>query len=64
MAQKRFHRDRRYCEECGQPFESRRTDVDLCPQCFRLRQQEKVSARKRQQARRHVRSFEMEFGEQ
>jgi len=62
MAQKRFHRTRRYCEECGQPFESRQADVYLCPQCFRLREREKVLARKRQQARRQARTFE--FGEQ
>jgi len=62
MAQKRFHRARRYCEECGQPFESRQADVDLCPQCFRLRKREKTFDRKRQQARRQARAFE--FGEQ
>lgn len=62
MAQKRFHRARRYCEECGQPFESRQADVDLCPQCFRLRKREKIFDRKRQQARRQARAFE--FGEQ
>ena len=62
MAQKRSHRAHRYCEECGQPFESQQVDVDLCPQCFRLRKREKVFARKRQQARRRARAFE--FGEQ
>lgn len=62
MAQKRFHHARRYCEECGQPFESQQADVYLCPQCFRLRRREKAFARKRQQARRQVRAFE--FGEQ
>lgn len=64
MAQKRFHHARRYCEECGQPFESRQTDVYLCPQCFRLQKQEKVSARRHRQARRQARAFEMEFDEQ
>ena len=64
MAQKRFHRARRYCEECGRPFESRQADVDLCPQCFRLRKREKAFARKRQQARRQAHAFGMEFGEQ
>jgi predicted amidophosphoribosyltransferase len=64
MAQKRFHGARRYCEECGRPFESRQADVDLCPQCFRSREREKAFARKRQQARRYARAFEMEFGEQ
>ena len=62
MAQKRSHSARRYCEECGQPFESRQTDIDLCPRCFRLQQQEKAFARKRQQARRQARAIE--FGEQ
>jgi predicted amidophosphoribosyltransferase len=64
MAQKRFDRARRYCEECGQPFESRQADAYLCPQCFRLRKREKAFARKHQQARRQARAFEMEFGEQ
>jgi len=64
MAKKRFHRAHRYCEECGQPFESRQADVDLCPRCFHLRKREKVFARKRQQARRQAHAFEMEFGEQ
>jgi predicted amidophosphoribosyltransferase len=64
MAQKRFHRARRYCEECGEPFESGQADVDLCPECFRLRKQEKTFARKHRQARRHARAFEVEFGEQ
>jgi Zn finger protein HypA/HybF involved in hydrogenase expression len=63
MAQKRFDRTRRYCEECGQPFESRQADVYLCPQCFHLQKREKASARKRQQARRQARAFEMESGE-
>ena len=58
MAQKRFHRAHRYCEECGQPFESRRADANLCPQCFRLQEREQVSARKRQRARRQARAFE------
>ena len=60
MAQKRFQRARRYCEECGRPFESRQADVDLCPQCFRLRKREKALARKHRQARRKVRAFEFE----
>jgi len=64
MAQKRFPRAYRYCEECGQPFESRQADVDLCPRCFRLQKREKGLARKHQQARRKARAFEMEFGEQ
>ena len=64
MAQKRFDRTRRYCEQCGQPFESRQADDDLCPQCFRLRKREKVFARKHQQARREARAFEIELGEQ
>jgi Zn finger protein HypA/HybF involved in hydrogenase expression len=64
MAQKKFHRANRYCEECGQPFESRREDVDLCPQCFRLRKQEKARARKRQQARRQARTLDMEVDEE
>ena len=64
MAQKRFHRARRYCEECGRPFESQQADADLCPQCFRLRKREQVSARKHRQARRQAHAFEMEFGEQ
>lgn len=64
MAQKRFHRVRRYCEECGQPFESRQADVDLCPRCFHLQRREKAFARKDRQARRQARAFEMEFGEQ
>jgi ribosomal protein S14 len=64
MAQKRSHRARHYCEECGQPFESGQVDAYLCPQCFRLRKHEKVFARKHQQARRQARAFEMEFGEQ
>ena len=63
MAQKKFHHARRSCEECGQPFESQQADVDLCPQCFRLRRREKVFARKHQQAKRQARAFEMEFGE-
>jgi predicted amidophosphoribosyltransferase len=62
MAHKRFDRARRYCEECGRPFESRQPDVDLCPQCFRLRKRERIFDRKRQQARRQARAFE--FGEQ
>jgi len=62
MAQKRFHHARRYCEECGQPFESQRADAYLCPQCCRLHKREKVFARKGQQARRQARAFE--FGEQ
>ena len=64
MAQKRLYRARHYCEECGRPFDSWQADADLCPQCFRLQKREKVFARKRQQARRHARAFEMEFGEQ
>jgi predicted amidophosphoribosyltransferase len=64
MAQKRFHHARRYCEECGQPFESQQADADLCPQCFRLRKREKAFARKRQQARRQAHAFGMDFGEQ
>lgn len=62
MAQNRLHRARRYCEECGRPFESRQADVDLCPRCFRLQKQEKVFARKHRQARRQARI--MEFSEQ
>jgi DNA-directed RNA polymerase subunit RPC12/RpoP len=64
MAQKRFHHAHRYCEECGQPFESQQADVYLCPQCFRLLKQEKVSARKRQQAKRQARAFETELDEE
>ncbi len=64
MAQKRFHHARRYCEECGRPFESQQADAYLCPQCFRLQKREKVFARKRQQARRQARAIEFEFGEQ
>ena len=60
MAQERFHRARRYCEECGQLFESRQADVDLCPRCFRLQKQKQVSARRRQRARRQART---EFAE-
>jgi ribosome-binding protein aMBF1 (putative translation factor) len=60
MAQKRFHRARRYCEECGRPFESPQADVDLCPRCFHLRKQEKAFARKRQQARRQARATEFD----
>jgi predicted amidophosphoribosyltransferase len=62
MAQKRFHGARRYCEECGRPFESRQADVDLCPQCFRLQKREQVFVRKRQRARRQARVIEL--GEQ
>ncbi len=62
MVQKRSHSARRYCEECGQPFESRQADIDLCPRCFRLQKREKASARKRQQAKRQARAIE--FGEQ
>lgn len=62
MAQ-RSRRTRRYCEECGQPFESRQADVDLCPQCFLLRKQEKAFARKHRQDRRRARVIE-EFGEE
>jgi Zn finger protein HypA/HybF involved in hydrogenase expression len=58
MAHKRFQPARRYCEECGQPFESRQADIDLCPRCFRLKQREKAFARKRQQARRQARAIE------
>ena len=64
MAQKRFHHARRFCEECGQPFENRRADDDLCPQCFRLQKREKAFARKHQQAKRQAHAFEMELGEQ
>jgi Zn finger protein HypA/HybF involved in hydrogenase expression len=64
MAQKRFHHARRYCEECGQLFESRQADVYLCPRCFRLQKQEKAFARKHRQARRQTHAFEMDFGEQ
>lgn len=62
MAQKRLNRAPRYCEECGQAFESRQEDVYLCPRCFRLLKQEKVFARKHQQARRQARAIE-EFEE-
>jgi Zn finger protein HypA/HybF involved in hydrogenase expression len=62
MAKKRSHHARRYCEECGQPFESQQVDAYLCPQCFRLQRREKIFARKRQQARRQARAIE--FGEQ
>jgi Zn finger protein HypA/HybF involved in hydrogenase expression len=64
MAQKRSHQASRYCEECGQPFESRQADAYLCPRCFRLQKQEKALARKHKQARRQARFFEIEFGEQ
>lgn len=64
MAQKKFHRTRLYCEECGQPFESRQSDDDLCPKCFRLRKRQKAFARKDRQARRQARAFETELGEQ
>jgi Zn finger protein HypA/HybF involved in hydrogenase expression len=64
MAQKRLYRAHHYCEECGQPFESQRVDVHLCPQCFRLRKREKALARKRQQAKRQTRALDMEFDEQ
>jgi uncharacterized OB-fold protein len=64
MAQERLLHARRYCEECGRLFESRQADADLCPQCFRLQEREKVFARKRRQARRQARAFEMELGEQ
>jgi predicted RNA-binding Zn-ribbon protein involved in translation (DUF1610 family) len=64
MAQKRFHRAHRYCEECGQLFESRQADAYLCPQCFHSRKREKAFARKHQQAKRQARAFEMEFSEQ
>jgi predicted amidophosphoribosyltransferase len=61
MAQ-RSHHTRRYCEECGQPFESWQADAGLCPRCLRLRKREKALARKHQQDRRRARAIE-EFGE-
>ncbi|MFB0546535.1 MAG: hypothetical protein ACETWB_06450 [Anaerolineae bacterium] len=55
MSGRKRRSSRRYCEECGEPIESKRKDVFLCRECSRLQAEEKQRARKSRKTFRRAR---------